>query len=172
MHWQQKILSFNEIKLYSNKENCKTDVHIEYNRLIETNDLVENVSDDKRKNIIFTYVTDDCYDDVEKNMDKLNGSMQKNNDNVECMYIAADLNPITILFTIKWHNNDGLLTIYPDFNLIDENPYLQEIYSDSLHMYQYAIENVSKPPNVDPQMVSNLNEAISKVCCKSINIFT
>lgn len=59
------------------------------------------------------------------------------------MYIMANLGCEILLFTIKYRSHDGLLLVYPDFNSIDVNPYLKEIVSDSRHLYQYAIENLS-----------------------------
>lgn len=62
----------------------------------------------------------------------------------ETMYIMADLAVETILFTISWRSRDGLLIVYPDFNLIGTNPYLQEIDSDTKLMFHYAMENLSE----------------------------
>lgn len=65
------------------------------------------------------------------------------------MYIMANLGREILLFTIKYRSHDGLLLIYPDFNNIDVNPYLKEIVSDSRHLYQYAIENLSTEKRSD-----------------------
>lgn len=67
----------------------------------------------------------------------------KNLNQFDSMHIMADLGCEILLFTIKYRSYDGLLLIYPDFNSIDVNPYLKEIKSDSRHLYQYAIENLS-----------------------------
>lgn len=67
----------------------------------------------------------------------------------ETMYIMADLAVETILFTIRWRSKDGLLIVYPDFNSIAANPYLQEIDSDTKHMFHYALENLSEDYNND-----------------------
>lgn len=95
-------------------------------------------TDAKKAQKLFTYITDDLYVpsiEIESKNEKLNTKKY------EIMYIMADLQEETILFTIKWHT-DGLILIYPDFNDLDDDPYLIEIDSDSRHMYQYAIENI------------------------------
>lgn len=61
----------------------------------------------------------------------------------ETMYIVADLETEIVLATIKYRAHDGLLIVYPDFNDIEINPYFREINSDSRHIYQYAIQNLS-----------------------------
>lgn len=67
----------------------------------------------------------------------------KNLSQFESMYIMASLGREILLFTIRYRSYDGLLLIYPDFNCIDVNPYLKETITDSRHLYQYALKNMS-----------------------------
>lgn len=67
----------------------------------------------------------------------------KNLHQFETMYIMADLETETLLFTLKYRSNDGLLLIYPDLNSIEANPYLIEINADTRNLYQFAIEHQS-----------------------------
>lgn len=75
----------------------------------------------------------------------------RNLNQFESMHIMAHLGREILLFTIKYRSHDGLLLIYPDFNNIDVNPYLKEIVSDSRHLYQYAIENLSTDMRSDDE---------------------
>lgn len=80
--------------------------------------------------------------DIEENQSVLR-SRYKNLGKFDVMHIMADLENEVVLATIKYRANDGLLLIYPDFNAIDSDPYFREINSDSRHIYQYSIENLS-----------------------------
>lgn len=199
IHWHEKRLSQKEIDFYNDQENCETDIHKEYHRLIKINGLHdENRMYDK----IFTYVPDDCYappsdddggkndvsvgvtsgagankefnlnavrnqrrtkrrrrrrrqrirensggdeNDDEEAISHHNNGTTDSNSVYETMYVMADLvaSVETVLFIIRWNAGEGLLLVYPDFNVIHSNPYLKEINADSRHMYQYALENLS-----------------------------
>lgn len=82
------------------------------------------------------------------------------------MHIMADLGREILLFTIKYRSHDGLLLIYPDFNSIDANPYLKEIVSDSRHLYQYAIQNISVDLGSDDDwpLKDDIEMMANKVC--------
>lgn len=202
VQWHEKRLSQKEIDFYNDQENCKTDIHKEYHRLIKINGLHdENRMYDK----IFTYVPDDCYappsdddgtrDDVsteatatgvgankefnlnavrkrtkhrrrrrrrrqrmrensgggdEEAISQPNNGTSDSNSVYETMYVMADLveSVETVLFIIRWNVREGLLLVYPDFNVIHSNPYLKEINADSRHMYQYSLENLSNATTV------------------------
>lgn len=73
-------------------------------------------------------------------------SRYKNGNSFECFYIMADLDPVTLLFTIKYRKSDNLFLIYPDFNE-PSNSYYLEIDQDSKQMYSYHIENLSAIKN-------------------------
>lgn len=141
MRWQEKRLSRTEIEQYSEPNMCKTDIQKEYLLKIREHNLNGAT---KKPDKIFTYTTDDCWQpnntDVQAKSDRTSKMVDAN---VDRMYIMADLQEETILFTIKWQSN-GLLTVYPDFNDLAKDPYLIEIDADSRHIYQYAIEIVSQ----------------------------
>lgn len=141
MQWQEKRLSRSEIERYADPDMCKTDVQKEYLLKIREHNLTGSA---KKPDKIFTYITDDCWRSHEN--DSVGDNVRNNSKMVdaEVMYVMADLQEETTLFTIKWHS-DGLLTVYPDFNELDQEPYLIEIDTDSRHIYQYAIEIVSEP---------------------------
>lgn len=208
VQWQEKRLSQKEIDFYNDQENCETDIHKEYHRLIKINGLHdENRMYDK----IFTYVPDDCYappsdddgtkdavsvgatatvsgvgankefnlnavrkqrrtkhrrrrrrrrqrmrensgggENDEEAISQHNIGTSDSNSVYETMYVMADLvaSVETVLFTIRWNAREGLLLVYPDFNVIHSNPYLKEINADSRHMYQYSLENLSNAATV------------------------
>lgn len=77
------------------------------------------------------------------NIDDIQRARYKNLHQFETMHIMADLETETLLFTLKYRSDDGLLLIYPDLNSIEANPYLIEINADSRNLYQFAIENLS-----------------------------
>ncbi|KAG4077351.1 hypothetical protein HA402_009752 [Bradysia odoriphaga] len=165
LRWQEKRLSRKEIAFFANKENCQTDAQKEHHQTIKRYGL-----DDYERSVdkIFTYVSEDSFngdgDDKkfrefiqrvdELNEESLSGDLITASGGrerlfnglfgFETMYIMADLAVETVLFTISWRSRDGLLIVYPDFNSMSANPYLQEIDSDSKHMFHYALENVSE----------------------------
>lgn len=208
IQWHEKRLSQKEIDFYNDQENCETDIHKEYHRLIKINGLHdENRMYDK----IFTYVPDDCYappsdddgakdvvsvgatatvsgvgankefnlnavrkqrrtkhrrrrrrrrqrmrensgggENDEEAISQHNNGTSDSNSVCETMYVMADLvaSVETVLFIIRWNAREGLLLVYPDFNVIQSNPYLKEINADSRHMYQYSLENLSNATTV------------------------
>lgn len=88
----------------------------------------------------------------------------------ETMYIMADLAVETILFTIRWRSTDGLLIVYPDFNLLAINPYLQEIDADTKHLFHYAMENLSEDNNHNENRMKEDIEVISQL--KNLSIIS
>lgn len=54
--WQEKILSSAEVKRFSIKDNCTTDLHKEYHNLIERYHLNDTHNEDRK---IFTIISDD-----------------------------------------------------------------------------------------------------------------
>lgn len=167
IQWQEKRLSSNEIDFYSTIENCKTDIQKKYHQIIKINGLVQDDANNGTKVLdkIFTYIPDDCFvpsidiqnankefSGIERNynfqlsLNAKNTRRKQESEEFETMYIMASLieTTDTILCKIKWKASDGLLVIYPDFNDINHTPYLKEIHSDCRHLYQYAIENLSK----------------------------
>jgi hypothetical protein len=69
-------------------------------------------------------------------------SFKNNEHNFIKMFIMADLEPSTLLFTIKYRKSDGLFLVYPDFN-DSENPYFLEIDQNSRQIYTFHMENLS-----------------------------
>lgn len=86
----------------------------------------------------------------------------------ETMYIMADLGVEIILYTIRWRPHDGLLIVYPDFNSIKINPYLQEIDSGTKHMFHHAIENLSEDYDHDKELIKKEIDVISHLTNLSI----
>lgn len=190
IRWQEKRLSKNEIKYFADKENCQTDAQKEYHQTINRNGL-DNY--DRVFDKIFTYVSEDSFypDEDDK---KLSEFIQNVNDlddesvsgdlidmkaegkerlfkgifGFETMYIMGDLGLEKVLFTIHWRSRDGLLIIYPDFNSIALNPYLQEIDSSTKHMFHFAMENVSEDCDHDEDQIKKEIEVISHLTNLSI----
>lgn len=183
IRWQEKRLSQREIRLFAEKENCQTDAQKEYHQTIKRYGLDDS---ERAFDKIFTYVSEDSFDadGEEKKFTEFIQRVNELNDEsfggdlvtskgggkeqlfkgifgFETMYIMADLAVETILFTIRWRQRDGLLIVYPDFNLIATNPYLQEIDSGTKHMFHYAMENLSEDYIDDPNEIKKEIEVIS-----------
>lgn len=182
IRWQEKRLSRKDVQKYADKENCQTDAQKEYHQTIKRYGLD---SDERPFDKIFTYVSEDSFDADGKEWSEfiqrvneldeetLSGDMitSKAADGkdqlfkgifgFETMHIMADLAVETILFTIRWRSRDGLLIVYPDFNSMGTNPYLQEIDSDTKHMFHYAIENLSDDHDHDEEQIKQEIEVIS-----------
>ncbi len=191
IQWQDKRLSRKEILFFADKENCQTDAQKEYHQTIKRYGLD---NDERSFDKIFTYVSEDSFnaDGDDKELSKfiqrveeldeesLNGELITSKSGkeklftgifgFETMYIMADLAVETILFTIRWRSRDGLLIVYPDFNVMATNPYLQEIDSDTKQMFHYAMENLSEDnDHVESRMKKDI-EVISQL--KSLSITT
>lgn len=187
--WQEKRLSKKELTFFADKDNCQTDAQKEYHQTIKRYGLD---NDEKSFDKIFTYGTEDSFDaDDDK---KLNELVQRVNEldeeslsgdliaskgggkerlfqgifGFETMYIMADFAVETILFTIRWRSRDGLLIVYPDFNSIATNPYLQEIHTDTKHLFHYALENLSEDYANNEDHITNEIEVISHLQNMSI----
>lgn len=183
IRWQEKRLSQKDVKKFADKENCQTDAQKEYHQTIKRYGLD---NDEKPFDKIFTYVSEDSFDADDKKssefiqrINELDDEETASGDLIttkaadgkdqlfkgmfgfETMHIMADLAVETILFTIRWRSRDGLLIVYPDFNLIGTNPYLQEIDSDTKHMFHYAMENLSEDYDHDDEQIKKEIEVIS-----------
>lgn len=188
--WQEKRLSQKEIEKFADTENCQTDAQKEYHQTIKRYGLN---SDERPLNKIFTYVSEDSFEskgDDKKWSEFVQRVNQLDGENLggdliasegagkeqwfkgtfgfETMHIMADLAVETILFTIRWRPRDGLLIVYPDFNLIATNPYLQEIDSDTKQMFHYAMENLSENKDHNEDQIKKEIEVISHL--KSLSI--
>lgn len=186
IRWQQKRFSRKEITFFADKENCQTDAQKEYHQTIKRYELD---SDDRSVGKIFTYVSEDSFDS-EGGDEKWNEFVQRVNElddeslggelvvnrtdggkerlfkgifGFETMYIMADLAVETVLFIIRWRLSDGLLIVYPDFNLLGTNPYLQEIDADTKHMFHYALENLSEDGDTNANRMKENIEVISQL---------
>lgn len=191
LRWQEKRLSRKEIVKFADKENCKTDAQKEYHQTIKRYGLD---SDERPFDKIFTYVSEDSFEadaDDKKwsefihRVNELDGEslggdliaskgggkepLFKGIFGFETMHIMADLVVETILFTIRWRSRDGLLIVYPDFNVIETNPYLQEIDSDTKQMFHYAMENFSEDHDRDEDRINKEIEVVSHLKNLSIN---
>lgn len=190
VRWQEKRLSQKEIKFFADKENCQTDAQKEYHQTINRNGLD---NDDRIFDKIFTYVSEDSFhpDDGDKKFSEfiqqvkdldeetLSGDLIETKGEgkerlfkgifgFETMYIMADLGVEKVLFTIRWRLRDGLLIIYPDFNSIAMNPYLQEIDSGTKHMFHFAMENLSEDYDHDEDQIKKEIEVISHLTNLSV----
>ncbi|KAH8265176.1 hypothetical protein KR044_011600 [Drosophila immigrans] len=66
----------------------------------------------------------------------------------QLMRIYAQLQRDTLLFSLRYSPTDGLLYVYPDFNLsADDMEYSLEIDNDCRQLFAYGLENVTPSPS-------------------------
>lgn len=155
LKWQEKRFSNTEIELYSNIENCKTDLKKKYNSIIKSKSM-----NTKNHREIFTCTNDDFNDhELCSMIDQFNVKNDRSiNGDTIIMLIVVDLKiKKSVLFKISWSVDDGLLIIYPDFNDFEITPYYIEIDSDSRNMYSYGIKNTSL---IDDELNLKLNNLL------------
>ncbi|CRK95725.1 CLUMA_CG009182, isoform A [Clunio marinus] len=172
VNWQQKVFSKTEKAFYSQKENCTTDLAKRYHQIIkdsrgnDSNNLLftyidqdnyepadkfgsQNITRPKiKRNPSRSFLQAN-----EKNRSLFLDHNQANDskefetekDFVK-MFVMADLDPSTLLVSIKYRKSDGLLIIFPDFNDLSNGYYL-EIDQNSKQMFVYFIENLSLSSN-------------------------
>uniref|UniRef100_A0A182WAS2 Meckel syndrome type 1 protein n=1 Tax=Anopheles minimus TaxID=112268 RepID=A0A182WAS2_9DIPT len=132
--WQEKIFSHYEKNYYRIKENCKTEHHKKYYQMLK--------SESHAPQLLFTYVDEDNYYPADNDNRNLRQQQQSLVPPIktQSMYLMADLGHEVLLFSIIWCPEEGLLTVYPDFNLMTTNPFYHEMRESNLHMYHYALE--------------------------------
>lgn len=172
LKWQEKIFSKTELSYYGQSENCKTVTEKKFHQKVkalsqghEAGLLFTYTDDDKflppdnfgSRDVKITKLRksvevkgeDGRTDNVGMFFDNtktFNAARYKCGNNFENFYIMADLEPSTLLFTIKYRKSDNLFTIFPDFN-DPVNAYFLEIDQDSKQIYYYFIENLSATSN-------------------------
>ncbi|XP_049292715.1 Meckel syndrome type 1 protein homolog [Anopheles funestus] len=134
--WQEKIFSHYEKDYYRIKENCKTDYHKKYYQMLK--------SESHTPQLLFTYVDEDnYYPDDRDNQNHRRQQQHQAQDmpsKTQSMYLMADLGHEVLLFSISFCPDEGILTVFPDFNHITTNPFYHEMRESNLHMYHYALE--------------------------------
>jgi len=78
--WQEKRFSMFEINYYNLKENCKTDLHKKYHKIIKENNFAEIIQNSTTYKI-FTYVQEDKYEPFDKIP---TNKLRKNIENFNC----------------------------------------------------------------------------------------
>ncbi|XP_041772041.1 Meckel syndrome type 1 protein homolog isoform X1 [Anopheles merus] len=137
--WQEKIFSQYEKDYYRIKENCKTDHQKKYYQMLK--------AEPHEPQLLFTYVdADNYYPDEQNNAPQLQLSKLMQN-KTQSFHLMADLGREVLLYTLTWNPEEGIMTVFPDFNNITTNPLYQEMRESNLHMYHYALERyfVEKP---------------------------
>lgn len=164
IRWQQKVFSKTELIYYGEKDNCKSELEKRYHQMIS--------NEPREAGLIFTYTNVDNYHPPDGfgptnvKLTKLRANVElkeksdeghsifvhqsqltipsryESGDEFERMFIMADLEPITLLFIIQYRKSDGLFTIFPDFNDM-ENGYFLEIDVNSKRMFCFCVENLS-----------------------------
>lgn len=177
LKWQQKIFSKTEYNYYGQKENCNSDLEKKYHQLVkalpeghECGLLFTYTNDDKYLPPDNFGVQDIKFTKLRKNVeDKSKGSENnyglfvdptqkyiatryRNGNNFENFVIMADLEPATLLFTIKYRKSDNSFLIYPDFNE-PSNAYYLEIDEDRKQIYSFYVENLSSKSNEATQKI-------------------
>lgn len=189
--WHEKIFSKNELNYYRQKENCESELEKRYHQMIRNaaeineNQIIFTYTEDDnfRPNDNFSLrelkLTKLRKNAEEKNSEKVENaglfndpkqqfipSRYSNGNDFIKMYIMADLEPTTLLFTIQYRKKDGLFFIYPDFN-DEENSYYLEIDQNSKQMYTYRMENLSATNNEmikKTKQRQKLNELQDETC--------
>lgn len=173
LKWQEKIFSKTELSYYGQSENCKTEVEKKFHQKVkalpeglEAGLLFTYTDDDKflppdnfgshdlkvtklRKSVEVKSEEEVASETTGLFLDTANNSNStryKCGNDFQNFYIMADLEPSTLLFTIKYRKADNLFTIFPDFNE-PVNAYFLEIDQDSKQTYSYFIENLSATSN-------------------------
>uniref|UniRef100_A0A1B0C054 Uncharacterized protein n=1 Tax=Glossina palpalis gambiensis TaxID=67801 RepID=A0A1B0C054_9MUSC len=175
--WQQKLLSAEEVELYSSSDNCTTDIQKEYHQWLtefknnpkkDTRTQISRFKNYKTSdcpkmaigrnlvsmgNVIFTYVDKDDFR-TKKNMSQQRDTWQEKPS--EIMYIYAALNPDTMLAVLKWYDDLQLLHIYPNFTDYYFNTYYIEINTNYRNLYSYGIANASPEINCRNSVINCL----------------
>ncbi|XP_053665779.1 tectonic-like complex member Mks1 [Anopheles marshallii] len=144
--WQEKIFSHYEKDYYRIRENCKTDHHKKYYHMLKSESHIPQ--------LLFTYVDEDNY--YPEDQDNRNRMQQQQQQSLgtptktQSMYLMADLGHEVLLFSIIWCPDEGILTVFPDFNHMTTNPFYHEMRETNLHMYHYALERLVAVKSVLP----------------------
>ncbi|XP_035912690.1 Meckel syndrome type 1 protein homolog [Anopheles stephensi] len=146
--WQEKIFSHYERDYYRIKENCKTDHHKKYYHMLKT--------DSHAPQLLFTYVDEDNYYPDDRDNRNRRQQPEVSPSKTQSMYLMADLGHEVLLFSINWCPDEGLLTVYPDFNHMTTNPFYHEMRESNLHMYHYALERCFAAKAFLPKPVNQL----------------
>uniref|UniRef100_A0A182T5M5 Meckel syndrome type 1 protein n=1 Tax=Anopheles maculatus TaxID=74869 RepID=A0A182T5M5_9DIPT len=142
--WQEKIFSHYERDYYRIKENCKTDHHKKYYHMLKTDSHVPQ--------LLFTYVDEDNYYPEDRDNRNRRQQPEITPSKTQSMYLMADLGHEVLLFSITWYLDEGLLTVYPDFNHMTTNPFYHEMRESNLHMYHYALERCISEKSFHPKL--------------------
>ncbi|XP_030378369.1 Meckel syndrome type 1 protein homolog [Scaptodrosophila lebanonensis] len=108
--------------------------------------LVEDPNFAQRTCLIHTLIDADSDEQSEEALELRAAGFQ-------VMYVYADLQPDTLLITIKYSPTLGLLFVYPDFNFsADDMDYIVEVEHDCRQLYSYGFQSVIPLEAFDPQL--------------------
>uniref|UniRef100_A0A182P612 Uncharacterized protein n=1 Tax=Anopheles epiroticus TaxID=199890 RepID=A0A182P612_9DIPT len=157
--WQEKIFSQYEKHYYRIKENCRTDHQKKYYQMLK--------SEQHTPRLLFTYVDEDNYYPADQDNHSQVQLSLLTPAKRQSMHLMADLGREVLLFTLTWNPEEGILTVFPDFNHITINPFYQEMRETNLHMYHYALEKSFSADPVIPRSAKQITLRGSSSALKS-----
>lgn len=165
--WQQKYFSRDEVKRYEESSKCVTKLQRRYHRWTKNvRDLQHRHSMElqhlrRRKSKWKTLPEDPNFAArtclihtlVDADHEKLPVEAQKWHDQgYQLMYVYAQLQQDTLLLSLRYSPDQGLLYVYPDFNFSpDDMDYVLEIDNDCRQLFAYGYSNVTQLKPYDEQ---------------------
>uniref|UniRef100_A0A182JVE4 Meckel syndrome type 1 protein n=1 Tax=Anopheles christyi TaxID=43041 RepID=A0A182JVE4_9DIPT len=154
--WQEKIFSRYEKDYYRIKENCKTEHQKKYYQMLKAEPC--------EPQLLFTYIDEDNFYPDEQAHPNRQQLSALTHSKIQSMHLVADLGREVLLFTLTWDPEEGIMTVFPDFNHITTNPFYQEMRESNLHMYHYALERCF---SANPLMPKTTNQI---ACIRTSNV--